>query len=185
MISIIIPTIRPHNIPELLKSIEENTSVVHEVIWEEDIEHVGAPRMVKKLVGKAKYDFIVFLGDDSLLEKDCIDNALKMALEHDLWLVGFNDYHGQKAVHWLADKKLLDHLENREFFFTGYIHNYCDDELRVQATKLGKYGWCQDARIVHNHPAFGSVPMDDSYKVQTDKKNWEHDELLFNQRNSE
>lgn len=183
MISIIIPVIRPHKIKKLLKAIEENTSVVHEVIWEEDHDRVGTPAMVKKLVEKCQYDFIVFLGDDTIPEKDCIDNAYLYALKNDLWLVGFNDHHGQKATHWLANVKLLDHLEDRDFFYTGYIHNFCDDELRIRADKLGKYGWCEDAKIIHNHPAFG-LPDDDSYKVQTNKAYWHHDQTLFNQRNN-
>lgn len=184
MISIIIPTIRPDKIPNLLKNIEENTSVKYEVIWEIDTARIGTPYMVKKLVNNAKHDWIVFLGDDTLLEKDCIDNALKMAQDHDLWLVGFNDGHGQKATHWLANKRLLHHLENREFFYTGYIHNFCDDELSLRTQMLGKYKWCKDAKIIHNHPAFGKVPMDDSYKVQTGRENWRHDEELFNKRNN-
>lgn len=157
---------------------------MHEVIWEEDTERIGAPKMVKKLVEKAQYDFIVFLGDDTLLEKDCIDNAFLVALKNDLWLVGFNDGHGQKATHWLANKKLLSSLQNQEFFYTGYIHNFCDDELRIRADKIAKYVWCATARIKHNHPAFGTAPMDDSYKTQTDITNWYHDEDLFNRRNN-
>lgn len=183
MISIIIPTIRPQNIPALLEAIKENTSVQHEVIWEEDINRIGAPKMVKKLVEKAQYEFIVFLGDDTLPEKYCIDNAYIQMVQDDLWLVGFNDGAGQKATHWMANKKLLDHLENREFFYTGYIHNFCDDELRIRTEKFGKYAWCENAKIIHNHPAFGRVPMDETYKVQTDKLNWYRDETLFKQRN--
>jgi len=183
MISIIIPTIRPENIPELLRSIDENTSVLHEVIWEEDTERIGAPKMVKRLVDKAQYDFVVFLGDDTLLEKGCIDYALKAALEHDKWLVGFNDGHGRKATHWLAHKNLLAYLDNHEFFYTGYIHNFCDDELRIRSEKLNKYIWCEEAKIIHNHPAFGAVPMDETYITQTSRPNWKHDEQLFKQRN--
>lgn len=184
MVSIVIPTIRSEKIPDLLRSIKENTSVEHEVLWEIDTEHIGAPKMVKQLVGRTKYDWVVFLGDDTLLEANCIDNALNLAVKYNLWLVGFNDGHGQKATHWIANKRLLDRLENREFFFTGYIHNFCDDELRIITESLGKYAWCEDAKIIHSHPAFGTVPMDDTYKIQTDRTAWEHDEKLFYQRNS-
>ncbi len=182
MISIIIPTIRPENIPALLKNIEENTSIVHEVIWTEDTERIGTPKMVKKMVDLCTYDWIVFLGDDTLLEKFCIDNAYAMAKSLDLWLVGFNDHDTQRATHWLANKKLLDHLENREFFYTGYIHNFCDDELRVRADALGKYEWCRRARIQHTHPAFTGV-KDPTYQKQQDGGYWIHDEQLFYKRN--
>lgn len=183
MISIIIPTIRPENIPALLEAIKKNTSIVHEVIWEEDKERIGAPKMVKRLVDRAKYDWIVFLGDDTLPEKDCIDNAYIMALERDLWLVGFNDHDTRRATHWLAHKNLLGFLDNREFFYTGYIHNFCDDELRVRTNKMGRYGWCPEARIAHNHPAFDQKFMNQTYEKQTNRANWDHDQSLFNSRN--
>lgn len=139
MVSIIIPTIRPQNIPRLLEAIKNAISCPHEVIWEEDKERIGAPKMVKKLTDKTQYDWVVFLGDDTLPHENCIDNALEFAQTRELLLVGFNDQHGQTSTHWLANKKLLTHLENGEFFNTQYIHNYCDDELRFIAEKLDVY----------------------------------------------
>lgn len=186
MISIIIPTIRPENIPNLIQNIKDNTDVLmYETIWLEDVKRIGAPMMVKKLVEATNpdYQWVVFLGDDTLIEPGAIDKAYKFAIDNNLWLVGLNDGHGQTAAHWLANKQLLKYLENNEFFYTGYIHNFCDQELRVKAEKLTVYGWCEDAKIIHKHPAFGDKPMDDSYKVQTDKENWAYDEALFNLRN--
>lgn len=184
MISIIIPTIRPHKKFELLNSIQEDIfqDENYEVVSEIDTARIGAPQMVKRLTDRAVGEWVVFLGDDTLLERNCITHAYKMAVEGNLWLVGFNDGHGQKATHWIANKKLLDHLENREFFYTGYIHNFCDDELRVRATRLGKYAWCEDARIIHSHPAFGTATMDDTYKIQLDPVAWEHDANLYKER---
>lgn len=183
MISILIPTIRPQNIPKVLEAIEGACSVEHEVIWEEDTERIGAPKMLKRLVEKSKYDWVAFIGDDTLPEAGCFDNALLYAQKNNLSVVGFNDHHGQKGTHWLAHKNLLDHLENREFFYTGYIHNYCDDELRVRAERLGTYGWCEDAKITHDHPAF-TGRVDDTYKKQTDPTNWGLDQGLFALRNN-
>lgn len=182
MISILIPTIRPQNIPLLREAIKGAISFEHETLVLEDTDRVGAPQMVKRLVDIAKNEWVVFLGDDTLPEKNCIDNAFQHALNNNFLLVGFNDHHGEKATHWIAHKSLLDYLDNGEFFFTGYIHNFCDDELRVRAEKFGVYGWCKEAGITHNHPAFGGV-MDDSYKKQTDSLNWKHDFDLFRKRN--
>lgn len=184
MISIIIPTIRPQNIPNLLDVIRKNTELPYEVVWEEDTDRIGCPEMLKKLVEKAKYEWVVFLGDDTLPEKGCIDNAFVQAIRDDLLLVGFNDHDTERATHWLAHKSLLNHLEGREFFHTGYIHNFCDDELRVRTDKMGKYGWCPEARIQHNHPAFTGLP-DPGYEKQRNVKNYEHDRDLFWERNPE
>lgn len=183
MISIIIPTIRPQNIPIILEHLKRACTHEYEVLWEEDVERIGAPRMVKKLVDKSKYDWVVFIGDDTLPQDGCIDNALAYARKNNLSVVGFNDMHGQKGTHWIAHKSILDSLENGEFFFTGYIHNFCDDELRVRVEKLGKYGWCESAKIVHNHPAFTGENPDATYKTQIDNANWNHDKQLFARRN--
>lgn len=184
MISILIPTIRPGNIPHILENIEKNLSLPHEVIWEEDVDRIGCPKMLKKLVEKAKYDYIVFLGDDTLIEKKCIEYAYEKAINENLLLVGFNDHDTGRATHWLARKVLLNYLENREFFHTGYIHNFCDDELRVRADKMGMYGWCKEARIEHNHPAFTGIP-DPTYEKQRNVENYNHDRSLFWDRNPE
>lgn len=183
MISFIIPTIRPDNLPSLFDAIFKATSIEHEILHEEDFDRIGAPEMVKKLVDRAKFDWIVFLGDDTLPEEGSVDFAYDYAIKNDLWLVGLNDGHGEKSTHWIANRKLLDHLENREFFYTGYIHNFCDDELRVRAERLGRYGWCKDARIRHHHPAFDRSVSNETYEVQTDPSNWKHDIELFTKRN--
>lgn len=184
MISILIPTIRPEKIPNLLAALETGTKIPYEVIWEQDTDRIGCPKMLKRLVERAKYDWVVFLGDDTLPEENCIAFAYAKAVRENLWLVAFNDHDTERATHWIANKALLDHLENREFFYTGYLHNFCDDELRVRADKLGKYGWCQESRIQHNHPAFTGIP-DPSYEQQRDTKNYERDRDLFWERNPE
>ncbi len=183
MISILIPTIRPQNIPALLEAIKGACTLPYEVIWEEDVERIGAPKMLKKLVENAQYDWVAFIGDDTIPETGCFDNALKHAEETDALLVGLNDHHGQRATHWIAHKSLLDSLENREFFYTGYIHNFCDDELRVRAENLGVYGWCEMARITHNHPFFDPSIPKESYEKQLDSGVWNHDQQLFASRN--
>jgi glycosyltransferase involved in cell wall biosynthesis len=184
-VSIICPVVRPANIPAILEAVEKAVSCEHEVVWEEDKERIGAPRMVGKLVEKTKYDRVCFLGDDTIPLPGSIDKALAMMEEKDAWLVGLNDQHSPgKATHWIADKKLLDHLENREFFFTGYFHNRCDVELQLKATRLGKYAWCKDAEIIHNHPSFGTAPMDEHYKRgPLDEEKRKADEELFRKRN--
>lgn len=184
MISILIPTIRPENIPNLLAAIEKNTRLPHEVIWEEDTDRIGCPKMLKKLVEKAQYEWIVFLGDDTLPEPECIDLAYAKAIADNLWLVGFNDHDTGRATHWIANKALLDHLDDREFFHTGYIHNFCDDELRVRTDKMRKYGWSHSARIQHDHPAF-TEKQDPTYEKQRDVGNYERDRALFWERNPE
>lgn len=182
MLSIIIPVVRPQNIPQLTEAISKSISSPYELLLEEDTERIGAPKMVKKLTDKTTGDWICFLGDDTLPEQNSLDIALSYAQENDLWLVGLNDQHSTRATHWIASRGLLDYLEHRELFYTGYIHNFCDDELQYRAEQLGKYGWCEQAKITHNHPVFGTAPMDNDYKKVTDADKWDHDKKLFMSR---
>lgn len=184
MISILIPTIRPWKIPALLEAIEKSTQLPHEVIWEEDVDRIGCPKMLKKLVGKSKYEWIVFLGDDTLPEENSIDIALAQAFKNGWWLVGFNDHDTRRATHWIARRELLRYLENGEFFYTGYLHSFCDDELRVRTDRIGKYGWAENARIQHDHPMF-TGKKDLTYAKQGDVANYNRDKELFWERNPE
>ena len=182
MTSVIVPVVRPKNIPKLLEAIEQDVTTEHEVLWEEDKERIGAPKMVRRLTDKTKGEWVCFLGDDTLPESESIDKALAMAEKGGWWLVGLNDQHSKKPTHWLASKQLLAQLENQEFFYTGYLHNFCDDELRMRAERLGKYAWCAEAKLAHNHPVFKTAPMDDDYKRVLNKERWEHDKKLFQER---
>ena len=184
MISIIVPFIRPERIKELVATITLNAGIFdYEIEIEEDIERIGCPKMVKRLVEKSNGNLICFLGDDVIPQPDFLKNALKaMQTLPDGWgLVGLNDQHqnGNKlATHWLADKRLLP-LLGGEFFHTGYFHTKCDRELTLRCQQAGRYVWAKDAIIEHRHPSFCHVPADEDYKRVYSKEYLEHDKRLF------
>lgn len=181
-VSIIIPVVRRQNIDKLCEQIRLNAGIHEfEIIWREDVGRIGAPKMVKALTNLAKYDAVCFLGDDTEPQQDFLLYASIILARYGAWLVGLNDMATRKPTHWLASKKLLD--ENGEFFHTGYLHNFCDDELRVRAERIGKYAWSPEAKVKHNHPALGTGEMDDDYKRVLDTERWKHDEALFRERN--
>jgi glycosyltransferase involved in cell wall biosynthesis len=179
-ISVCVPTIRPQNVPALKEKIMAE-GLETEFLWEEDIDRLGCPRTLKKLTDKAKGERICFVGDDTEPQPNMLKEAMKCMDDTGAWLVGFNDFHGQKATHWLADVKLLDHLENREFFYTGYIHN-ADPELEFRAKMLGKYVWCHGAQIKHDHPAFGTAQTSPDYERVLSQDVNDHDYQLFLER---
>ena len=181
MISIIVPTIRPQNIPKLQDACAL-CGVDYEFLWEEDKERIGAPKMVRKLVERAKYDLVCFLGDDTIPEPGFLKSAHDTMVLTGALLVGLNDKHSKKPTHWLASKELLP-LIGGEFFCTEYLHNFCDDELRQRADKIGKYVWCEAAKVDHFHPVFGTADWDDDYKKVLNKERWDHDLNLFIERN--
>lgn len=197
-VSIIIPVIRPQNIPKLKVLIHNNAGIPrdqYEIIAEEDTERIGAPKMVKKLTKKARSDLVMFIGDDC----EPLPNFLSLAIEtmgqfQGGWgLVGLNDLErpGEHApAHWLAHKRLLDFC--KEFFHTGYIHQYCDNELYMWATFLKRYRLNSKAKIKHNHIGFSDKTKTFKENIRTSEdqdmkrvysvKAHNHDKHLFDRR---
>jgi len=198
-VSIVIPVIRPKNIPSLIRQIEERSGIDRghiEIIWEEDKDRIGAPKMVKKLVDQSKYDLIMFLGDDCEPVQDFLKNAIEcMDSFPDKWgLVGLYDIErpGVHApTHWLAHKKLLE-ITGGEFFHTGYIHQYCDNELCMWAELIGRYKLASMAKVNHRHVGFAdknktftenvAASKDEDIKRVYSKEVRAHDEALFKGR---
>ncbi len=188
-ISIIIPVIRPEGAKKCIQSIHERGGLPesqYEIVTEVDTERIGAPKMVARLVGKAKYDLVMFLGDDTEVEQDCIRNAYDtMQTFPDNWgLVGLNDHHHEGAnlaTHWLAHKKLLPYLDN-EFFHVGYLHTRCDVELTERCIELGRYIHCEIAGLIHHHPNFGTAETDNDYQNAYANDNLVHDQKLHRER---
>lgn len=197
-VSIIIPVIRPQNIAKLIKLIKKNAGVPkneYEILTEEDTARIGAPKMVKKLTDKAKYDLVMFLGDDC----EPLPNFLSVAIEtmqefQGKWgLVGLYDVErpGDHApAHWLAHKKLLKFTG--EFFHTGYTHQYCDNELYMWASYLNRYKLNELAQVNHKHVGFKdknktfkeniAASNDDDMKRVYSNYSHDFDQSLFRRR---
>jgi len=129
--------------------------------------------MVKKLVALSKGEMVMFIGDDTLPQKNFLKNAIKvMKSIHDGYgLVGLNDknkpgYHPQ--AHWLAHKKILPEIGG-EFFHTGYIHQFCDNELALRAQNLKRYKYAEDAIVKHPHPIYHGKGKTAKDKIKNSK----------------
>ena len=159
LISIIIPVIRPEKAKRCVTAIEATSGIdrsLYEIIIEEDIERIGAPKMVKKMTDACTGDMICFLGDDTIPQPEFLKHAIEaMATLPDGWgMVGFDDNIRQPgqvkaAAHWLCDRRLLP-LLGGEFFHTGYRHCYCDNELCLRTTEMGRYVFCEKTYLFEN-----------------------------------
>jgi len=195
-VSIVIPTLgRQEKLQRLLKLIDENANYPdYEVIVQEDNfeNRQGAPKTLKKGVERSTGDLVMFLGNDVIPQKDFLILAvMKMANTFpDMdGLVGLNDgyWHGELATHWLASKKLLPYLDG-EFFHTGYKHCGCDNELTERCRMRGKYVWCEESKVYHDHPiqngfketdrvytlAYSTQDEDQKTIIGTGKEVWIH-----------
>ena len=191
MISIIIPVIRPIKAERCKEAILLNAGIPksqYEIITEEDAARIGAPKMVKKLTDSCQGDLVCFLGDDTIPQKDFLKNALKtMATLPEGWgLVGFScnikpQGDSKVAAHWLADKRLLP-LVDGEFFHTGYKHCWCDNELCLRAAELGKYVYCKEAYVYHDHVLINNTANGADYQRVYSDEWMAHDVILFRKR---
>jgi len=173
-ISIVIPIIRPDAAKRCKRAIKKNAGVPveqYEIITGIDSKGIGCPQMVKKLVKRTKYDLVMFLGDDTLPEKDFLKHALdSMRQLPDGWgVVGLNTQDIRKAggnplAHWMAHKKILEHIPGGDFFPTDYKHCWGDNELKDIADELGRWVWSDKCKITHVHPINKSAENDEHYK---------------------
>ena len=182
--SIIVPVIRPDKAQRCIELAQKNAGIPaedYEILYFVDHQRIGAPKMVKALTAIAKYDTVAFIGDDCLPQKDWLKNAqLAMEKFYRKWcLVGLNDETGRVdlATHWLAHKRLLEHLDG-EFFHTGYWHVCCDVELTERAKKISRFVYAEDAKVLHDHPLLKGEETDDE-----DYKRVYSDEYLSHDRN--
>lgn len=184
-ISIIIPIIRPHSAERCVEAIKKNAGIPisqYEIVSNMDVHGVGCPEMVKRLTKKTKYDLVMFLGDDTIPEKDFLKNALdKMNELPDGWgVVGLNTQDirsetGNPLAHWLAHKNILEHIPGGDFFSTEYAHCWGDNELKDIADELGRWVWAEDSKITHVHPVNQTADYDEGYQKAYTKKNQDHD----------
>lgn len=155
-ISVIIPIVRPAKAKRCIESIELHCPGV-EIITGLDTEGIGCPRMVERLTARATRQVIVFLGDDTIVQAGMLQNAVReMEALPDGWgVVGLNTSPGNDHAHWMADRRILDHIPGGNFFPTEYHHCYGDDELKDIAVELGRWAYASDAVVEHDHPING------------------------------
>lgn len=190
-VSIIIPVVRPEKSARCIEAIANDigNGAGIEVLARQDREGIGCPRMVAKLTAMAQGEHVMFLGDDTIPQPGFLRAALDaMAALPDGWgLVCLNDgiHNGAFATHWLASKKLLEHLPGGEFFHTGYRHCFCDRELTDIARELGRYVYAPEAKIIHDHPHVTGEACDEGYRRAYQMDAYQHDQLLYWRRKYE
>jgi len=144
---------------------------------------------LKRGVEKSTGELVMFLGDDTIPQKNFLIhaiNAMRRQFPDMDGLIGLNDmyWHGEWATHWLASKKLLPYLGG-EFFHTGYYHLACDNELSDMCRKIGKFYWCEIAKVLHDHPGthnWSEETYDKHYRRVYEFDRMKHDRDLLHER---
>ena len=189
-VSIIIPIIRPEKAERCIKAIKENAGVPkeqYEIVTEVDESRIGCPKMVQLLTNKAKHNWVMFIGDDCIPEKDFLKEAIKAIDElpgkkdEEKWgVIGLNSNKNPWA-HWMAHKYMRTYMDG-EFFPLDYAHCWCDNELAEVANEMGRWEYAIKSKIEHKHPVFKTASWDEDYaRVYADKVK-KHDKLTFLRR---
>jgi hypothetical protein len=197
MISIIIPVIRPEKAATCIWAIKEYAGAVdHEIIVEQDENGIGCPKMVERLTANAHGDLVMFLGDDTIPQPGFLDAAMEaMNTLPDHWgVVGLNTQDDRPEAggnnpraHWMAHKKMLEHIPGGAFFSTEYHHCFGDDELQDIAVEMGRWAFAEDCHILHDHYINDKEknPWDAGYQKAYDNGNYEADWKTYHRRKIE
>lgn len=129
--------------------------------------NVGVDRTVEPLIffGAIDVEFC-----DGWLE------AAERRISDTVRVVGTNDLanprvmRGDHATHFLVarDYALRPTIDGKPGpLFTGYVHEFVDDEFLGTAVARGVYVFADDSHVQHNHPQFvDGVEWDASYRAQ-------------------
>lgn len=111
-------------------------------------------------------DPVVFAADDLNWQSGWLDNALQRLSEfEDGWgLVGFNDGHWDATLstHYLMSRRFIVEVLGGVVAWDWYRHSFNDLEVNQRAREVGRYAWCEQARVYHSHWLFGDRPQDET-----------------------
>lgn len=184
-VSIIIPIIRLESAKRCVEAINKNAGVSkdqYEIVQYVDVGEIGCPKMVKFLTEKTQYDLVMFLGDDTVPQKDFLKNAIKAMNSIGWGVVGLNTEPGNPVAHWMASKRMLEHIDGGSFFSLEYRHCWCDNELKDIADELGRWVFAEDSIIEHRHPINRSADWDDGYQKAYSEEAKKHDQKKYFER---
>ena len=188
-VSICIPILgREASLQRCLKAIEDNTKDwPHEVVIEQDVfgpGRRGCPRTLAAAVERARFSYICFLGNDTIPQPGWLRIAMECmpSFPGEVGIIGFRDqvWADGRCLHFVAAKRLLDLLDG--FFLNPcYSHVGSDDEMIARARQMGRYLWCPDAIVLHDHFASGAE-FDEVYKLAWEPAAVERDRATLKER---
>jgi glycosyltransferase involved in cell wall biosynthesis len=127
-------------------------------------EYRGSSQAWNDCLAASTGDPVVLAADDLIWHPGWLDAALRtLAAFPGGWgFVGFNDGHwGEElSTHWLVSRRLIIEAFGGVITWPCYAHSFQDREANERARQAGRYAWCQDARVEHEHWLFGDRAQD-------------------------
>lgn len=147
--------------PETCRRIEP----LVDVLSVED-DYRGCSRAWNDALGLCSGDPVIFAADDLVWGDGWLDAALGLLAEFpDGWgLVGFNDGHWREdlSTHYLMSRRFIVEVLGGVVAWDFYRHSFNDLEVNERAKRAGRYAWCEDALVGHEHWVFGQREQDDT-----------------------
>lgn len=187
-VAILVPVLnRPHRIQPLLENIVTATTVPYRVMFAAsdlptvaELDRLGAAyltdeggtegtyaKRINRLY-RATTEPHVFLGADDLsFRAGWFEAALDVMQQVD-GVVAVNDLHNRAGVHFLVSRNYVETLggcigEPGVVLHEGYLHAYCDDEMRATAMHHNRWAFAERAVVEHMHPGAGKAHHDETY----------------------
>lgn len=174
VLSIIIPHLdREDGLQKCIASIKES-SYPQDRIQIIVIDGEGTvPQKVNKGLELSNGEYIIYLANDTVIDKHCLLNAVLKSISDNKALVSFNEGYvledeGNICAHFLLRKDFIRNLEDMEIFHTSMNHVGVDNYLWAQVKKLNNAVWCEECIIKHNHFSNNAGQFDNVYQ-----KGWE------------
>ncbi len=188
LVSICIPQLgREESLSRLLDLIPKTAGWPHEVIVEHDSfeNRQGCPRTLAKAVARSTAPYVAFLGNDTIPHSGWLRIAMKWmkgVFVDGEGMVGFNDlcWKDGRCLHFVVSRAMLPILG-------GYLLNPCyshvgsDDEAIALARRAGRYVWCPEAVVAHQHFTAGA-PVDEVIKLAWEPEDVARDRALLKER---
>lgn len=170
-VSILFPILgRPEGTAKALKAIENLNYPKEkiELVTEEDINHIGVPKMIENLYAKSTGDAICYLANDTEITPDAL--ILAVIKSKDYGLVAFNtgelyEDNGNVCEHFIITRNMISEIGG-QIFDTDFHHAGVDNLLWLKCGD--KAIRCKEATVAHNHFSRGA-PMDEVYELAYSK----------------
>ena len=129
-------------------------------------EYRGCSKAWNAALRLAQGDPLVLAADDLVFCPGWLDASFERLLTFDDgWgLVGFNDGHwnGDLSTHYLMSRRLVVEVFGGVVAWDCYGHSFNDVEANERAKRAGRYAWCEQAHVRHEHWLFGDRQQDDT-----------------------
>lgn len=131
------------------------------------------------------WDILVNVSDDMVFQFPGFDNVIRDAFGVDLdQFIHFNDGNQKANCCTMSIMGRTYYDRFKYVYHPDYQMLWADIEAGEVAKQLGKYKYMGDDLIIfrHMHPAFGLAEFDAQYLNSENRKYWDADEAVYNER---